>query len=98
MCLIDVYPGESRYLIIWQFRLQKTDSDFKQLDRDRQGDPSIALPVEIRAEVINGPQLRDGDKVKVCGYEKDSTISAKEIVNHSAGGARITVRGWAGRI
>jgi len=88
------YPGQ-KWLTVWRFRLQRTDQDFQELLRDEQGNPLPALPVEMRARVISGP-LQEGDKVEVHGKRVQGTIYSREIYNHSAGGAALVVKEWAG--
>lgn len=90
----DPRYGGQKTLQVLDFRLQQTDQAF-QLLRDRDGNLLSPLPVEIRAEVIsNLPQ--DGDKVEARGQMTRGMLYAREILNHSAGGASIVVKGWAG--
>lgn len=88
------YPGQ-RFLEVWSFRLQRTDKEFQQLLRNAQGNLLPALPVEIRARTISGP-LQDGDKVEIRGQMIGGTLYTREIYNHSAGGAPLVVKEWAG--
>lgn len=88
------YPGE-RLVEVWSFRLQPTDPSFEQLQRDGQGNLLSPCPVEIRAQTISGP-LNEGDKVEVHGRVVRGTIYCNEVRNHSAGGAQLIVKDWAG--
>ena len=88
------YPGE-KYVEVWSFRLQPTDASFEQLQRDAQGNLLAPLPVEIRAQTISGP-LSEGDKVEVHGRVVRGTIYCNDVLNHSAGGAQLIVKDWAG--
>jgi hypothetical protein len=88
------YPGEKQ-LEVWSFRLQLTDPTFEQLQRDTQGNLLAPWPVEIRAASISGP-LSQGDKVEVRGRVVRGTVYAKDVRNHSAGGASLAVKQWAG--
>lgn len=87
------YPGQ-RSVSLVSFRLQATDRGF-QLLRDRSANLLPSLPVEIRAQSITGP-IGEGDKIEVHGRIVQSVLYTKEIYNHSAGGAPVVVRGWAG--
>lgn len=91
----DMRYGGQRYLEVWSFCLQRTDRHFRQLHRNARGDPVMALPVEIRAQMIGGP-LREGHKVEVHGRQKNGILYTKELYNHSAGGAGLVVKGWTG--
>ncbi len=87
------YAGQ-RSVSLVSFRLQATDGNF-QLLRDRSADLLPSLPVEIRAQSIRGP-IGEGDKIEVHGQIVQGVLYTKEIYNHSAGGAPVVVRGWAG--
>ena len=88
------YPGE-KLVEVWSFRLQPTDASFEQLQRDAQGNLLAPWPVEIRAQTISGP-LSEGDKVEVRGRVVRGTIYCNDVRNHSAGGAQLIVKDWAG--
>jgi len=88
------YPGE-KLVEVWSFRLQPTDPSFEQLQRDAQGNLLAPWPVEIRAQTISGP-LNEGDKVEVHGRVVRGTIYCNDVRNHSAGGAQLIVKDWAG--
>jgi hypothetical protein len=88
------YPGQPRSLQIMSFRLQLTDENF-QLLRDTQGNLLPSSPVEIRAQAISGP-IGDGDKVEIHGQVVNGILYTREVYNHSAGGAPVVVREWAG--
>lgn len=89
------YPDQTRHVEVWSFRLQRTDQGFQEIIREDQGNPLPALPVEIRAQIISGP-VQDGDKVEIHGRVIRGTIYTKQVINHSAGGASLVVKEWAG--
>jgi hypothetical protein len=89
------YPDQNRYIEVWNFRLQPTDQSFSQFKRDSQGNLVESIPVEIRARTISGP-LQDGDRVEIQGQRVSGTLYAKEVYNHSAGGASIRIKERAG--
>ena len=88
------YPGEKQLRVL-SFRLVLTDSTFEQLQRDTQGNMLAPWPVEVRAASISGP-LEAADKVEVHGRVVRGTVYSKDVRNHSAGGASLVVKEWAG--
>jgi hypothetical protein len=89
------YPGQSKTIEVWEFRLQPTDPSFNQLSRDTSGDLLVPIPVEIRARSISGP-LQEGDKVAITGQMVKGTLYVRQLTNHSAGGAALVIKENAG--
>lgn len=89
------YPDQNRYIEVWNFRLQPTDQSFSQFKRDSRGNLVESIPVEIRARTISGP-MQDGDRVEIVGQRISGTLYAREVYNHSAGGAAIRIKERAG--
>ena len=93
----DTRYSDGRFIQVRNFRVQLTDPQFVEYLRDRAGDALSPVPVEIRAREITGPIL-DGDKVEVRGFLVTGTVHTKEVYNHSAGSAPLTVKESIGAV
>ncbi|GAA2104117.1 hypothetical protein GCM10009841_21750 [Microlunatus panaciterrae] len=90
--VVDTRYADGRTLQVYTFRVQPTDAEWVQARRDEHGGLIPAVPIEIRAREITG-SLQDGDRVVVVGRMRAGTLHAREVINHSAGGAALTVKG-----
>jgi hypothetical protein len=74
------------------FRLQRTDSEFKEILRDDQGNPLPPLLAEIRARRFD-PILNENDMVEVYGKVVNTTLYVKALRDHSTGGTWLLMGG-----